>query len=219
MNLLKRAGRLLIHNFWWRVLALAIAVVIWALVASEPELSTFETVPLQFRGLPDDIEMSTPPAETVTLELRGPSSELRGLAGSRAPSVVLDMSGVTPGVRSFSIDKSDVRLARGVRLMRAVPSEVQFDFDRRLERTIPVKPRFAGPGAASVAHFEVTPPSLMIVGPSRHVAHINFVSTDPVDVSSASGTAQFHVNAFVDDSFVRFESSPEVTVSVTMKNR
>lgn len=218
MNLLKRAGRLLIRNFWWRVLALAIAVAIWALVASEPELSTFATVPLQFRGLPDNIEMSTPPAETVTLELRGPSSELRDLTDSRSPSVVLDMTGVTPGMRSFSIDKSDVRLARGVRLVRAVPSEVQFDFDRRLERTIPVKVRFAG-SAASVAHYEVTPPRLMIVGPSRHVAHISSVYTDPIDVSSVSGSAQFHVNAFVDDSFVRFESSPEVTVSVTVKNQ
>jgi YbbR domain-containing protein len=217
MSLLKRAGRLLIENFWWRVLALAIAVVIWALVASEPELSTFATVPLQFRGLPDDIEMSTPPAETVTLELRGPSSELRGLTDSRSPAVVLDMTGVTPGIRSFSIDKTDVRLARGVRLVRAVPSEVEFDFDRRLERTVPVKVRFAGTGAGLVARYTVTPPSLTIVGPSRHVARISSVYTDPIDVSSISGTAELRVNAFVDDSFVRFESSPEVTVDLTLK--
>lgn len=219
MSLLKRAGRLLIQNFWWRMLALVIAVAIWALVASEPELSTFATVPLQFRGLPDNIEMSAPPAETVTLELRGPSSELRGLTDSRSPSVVLDMTGVTPGIRSFRIDKTDVRLARGVRLVRAVPSEVQFDFDRRLERTVPVKVRFAGAGAASVAHYEVNPPSLTIVGPSRHVARISSVSTDPVDITSLSGTAPFHINAFVDDSFVRFESSPEVTVNLTLKKQ
>lgn len=219
MSLLKRAGRLLIQNFWWRVLALVIGVAIWALVASEPELSTFATVPLQFRGLPDNIEMSTPPAESVTLELRGPSSELRTLTDSRSPSVVLDMTGVTPGVHSFSIDKTDVRLARGVRLVRAVPSEVQFDFDRRLERTVPVKVRFAGTGAALVAHYEVTPPSLTIVGPSRHVARITSISTDPVDVSSLSGSAQFRINTFVDDSFVRFETSPEVTVNVTLKKQ
>jgi len=220
MNLLKRLGGMLIHNFGWRVLALVLAVAIWAMVASEPELSTFATVPLEYRNLPDDIEMSSPPAETVTLELRGPSGELRGLGDSRSPSVVLDMSGAQPGVRTFSIGDGNVRLARGVRMVRAIPSEVRFDFDRRVERTIPVKVRFADDETGSrVVRYSVAPDTLSIVGPSRHVARVVSALTDPVNVSVASGTSKFRVNAFVDDSYVRFQSSPEVAVTVTMARK
>lgn len=219
MNLFRRAWGILVHNFWWRVLALAIAVVIWALVASEPELSTFATVPLEYRNLPDDIEMTTPPEETVTLELSGPSTELRGFGNTRSPAVVLDMSGVAPGVRTFSIAASSVRLPSGVQFVRSIPSEVRFDFDSRLERSIPVKVRFSGPAASSVGHYEVTPPSLEVVGPSRHVARLTSVLTDPVDVSGGSGATTFQTNAFVDDSFVRFVTSPTVTVTVTLKPR
>ena len=39
--------RLVFHNFGWKLLSLAVAVVLWALVASEPELSTFATVRLR----------------------------------------------------------------------------------------------------------------------------------------------------------------------------
>ena len=56
-----------------------VAVVIWALVASEPELSTFATVRLEYKNLPDDLEISSDPVSSVVLELRGPSGELRGV--------------------------------------------------------------------------------------------------------------------------------------------
>jgi len=218
MSILKQAWGLLVHNFWWRVLALVLAVSIWAMVASEPELSMFATVPLEYRNLPDDLEMSSPPSETVTLELRGPSAELRGLGDSRSPAVVLDMSDALPGTRTFRIEDQSVRLARGVRLVRAIPSEVRFDFDRRLTRRIPVKVRFAdAPDGYKVTDYSVTPDQMMIVGPSRHVERVASALTDPVAVSPAAGTSVYRVSAFVDDDYVRFQSPADVAVTVTVK--
>lgn len=214
MNPAKRAGQALIHNFWWRVLALVVAVSIWAVVASEPELSTFTTVPVEYRNMPDELEMSSQPAETVTLELRGPSGELRGFRENRQPFVELDMSDITPGVHTFNIDSDDVRLPRGVRLVRAFPSEVRIEFDRRLVRSIPVKVRFTD--GSNVARYHAVPDKLVVVGPARRVEQLDAALTDRVDASSASGTSEYHVNAFVDDAFVRFQSSSEVAVTVTM---
>ena len=45
------------------------------------------------------------------------------------------------------------------------------------------------------------------------------VVTDPIDVSNVVGTSEFRVNAFVEDPYVRFEGSPQVTVTVTMKKK
>src|ERR1019366_9726546 len=84
--------RLVFHNFWWKLLALAIAVVLWALVASEPELSTFATVRLEYRNLRDDLEISSDPVASVSLELRGPSGELRATGDGIPPAVGLDTS-------------------------------------------------------------------------------------------------------------------------------
>ncbi len=54
---------------------------IWAMVASEPELSTFVSTQVEYKNLPDDLEISSNPVTTVLLELRGPSGELQGLGG------------------------------------------------------------------------------------------------------------------------------------------
>lgn len=222
MKVLRWLGGFVVENAAWKVLSLLIAVILWAVVASEPELAAFATAPVEYKNLPEDLEISSETVSEVSLELRGPSGELRGLHdGGLRPAVILDMSGVRRGERTFAIDSGNVKLARGVRLVRAIPSEVRLDFERRAAKDVPVVPRFTGNGAGGyvVANWSVGPPELPIVGPADHVTRVRQVVTDPVDVSNVVGTSEFRVNAYVDDPYVRFHSSPQVAVSVTMKKK
>jgi YbbR domain-containing protein len=212
---------LVYRNFLWKLLAVAIAVIIWALVASEPQLSTFATVRLEYKNMPEGLEISSDPVTTIVLELRGPQGELRGVGETIRPAVVLDMSNMAPGERTFPIGGGNVKLARGVHLVRAVPSEVRFTFEQRRSRMAPVQPRFGGEGQNGyvVAAVNVEPREIEVIGPRTRVARITSVSTDPIDVSNVTGTAEFHVNLFVDDPFLRFDSEPEAMVTVTMKKK
>jgi hypothetical protein len=222
-----RALRWVTDNFLWKLLALVIAVAIWMLVASEPELSQFATVRLEFKNLPEDLEISSEPVSSVSLELRGPSGEMRSVSGepygmgSVRPAVILDMTGVQPGERTFPIGNGNVRLARGVRLVRAIPSEVRFLFENRATRSVPVNPRFSGLGSNGYtpAVVSVHPKQMEIAGPASRVARVKEAVTDAVDISHVVGTSEFHVNAYLDDPFVRLEGSPQVTVSVVMKKQ
>jgi len=212
-------ARLVSHNFWWKVLALAIATLIWALVASEPELSTFVTARLEYKDLPGELELSSEPVTQIVLELRGPPGELRGMGdGGQHPGAILDMSNAAPGERTFPIGAANVRLSRGVHLVRAIPSQVRIAFERRLERSVPVVVRMHGDvrGHYRIASATAEPAQLAIFGPQSRVAHVNSVLTDPVDVSSLTATGRFQVNAFSGDAFVRFRSTPAVTVTVTI---
>jgi YbbR domain-containing protein len=218
-----RRLRWITENFGWKVLALASAFALWALVASEPELSVFVTVPLAYKNLPDDLEISADPVNTVSLELRGPSGDLGafGDTGSVRPAVIVDMTGVQAGERTFPLGDDNVKLARGVRLVRAIPSEARFEFERRASKRVDVRPRFGGEEGSgyAVESVRVDPRQLPLLGPASRVARIRDVTTDRVDVSSVVGTAEFRVNAFVEDPYVRFEGSPQVTVTVTMKKK
>jgi len=222
-RVLKWVRALLLENFAWKLISLAIAVVIWALVASEPELTTLATVRVEYKNLPDDLEISSATVDAIRLELRGPSGELRsvGETGGSHPAVILDMSSIQPGEHTFSIGSGNIKLPRGVQLVRAIPAEVRFDFERRLVRSVPVVVRFSGEGQNGyvVASKTVDPEELRIVGPASRVARANAAVTDPVDVSSVVGTSEFRVNAFIEDPYVRFESSPQVRVTVTMKKK
>jgi YbbR domain-containing protein len=218
---LKWLRDLLFQNLGWKLLSLAIALVIWALVATEPELATFANVRLEYKNLPEGLEISSEPVSSVMLELRGPSGALRGAGEAIHPAVVIDMSDAEAGERTFSIGDRNVKVVRGVRLVRAIPSEVRFQFEPRRMHTVPVQVRFVGEGQNGyvVSEFHVDPPEMDITGPRSRVARITSVIADPIDLSNKTGTSQFHVNVFTDDSFVRFLGTPEVVVTVTMKKK
>jgi YbbR domain-containing protein len=218
---LKWIRDLLFQNLGWKLLSLAIAVVIWALVATEPELATFANVRLEYKNLPEGLEISSEPVSSVMLELRGPSGALRGTGDAIHPAVVIDMSDAESGEHTFSIGDRNVKVMRGIRLVRAIPSEVRFNFEPRRMRTVPIQVRFLGEGqnGYEIAEYHVNPPEMDITGPRSRVARIAAAIADPIDLSSKTGISQFHVNVFTDDSFVRFLNAPEAVVTVTMKKK
>ncbi|MGA2592327.1 MAG: hypothetical protein ABSH32_20640 [Bryobacteraceae bacterium] len=50
--------KLFTQNVGWKLLSLAAAVLLWIAVASEPELSTFISLPVEYKNLPTDLEIS-----------------------------------------------------------------------------------------------------------------------------------------------------------------
>ena len=222
MRLLKWLAGLLTQNFAWKLLSLAIAVVLWSLVASEPELSTFAVVGVEYKNLPEGLEISSDLVSSLRLELRGPSGALRGLGeGGMRPEVILDMSGVEPGERTFEIGDGNVRLPRDVRLMGAIPPAVRFRFERSGTRTVPIKPRFTNEenGGYVVAQVAVSPETVEIAGPSSRVAKVSAAAADEINVPGRAGTFQYQVNVFLEDPQVRFVAVPRVTVTVTVKKK
>jgi YbbR domain-containing protein len=221
MRAIKWLRELIFRNLGWKLLALAVAVLIWALVATEPELSTFTTVHLEYKNLPEGLEISSDPVASVVLELRGPQGELHGVGETVRPSVVLDMSNMDPGEHTFQIGNGNVKLARAVQLVRSVPSQVRFTFEARRIHSVPVRARFTGEGMNGyvIAGVNIEPKEMEITGPRSRVGRVTSVLTDQIDLSNVTGTSEFHVNVFVDDPFVRFESAPEATVTVSMKKR
>ncbi|MEO8371554.1 MAG: CdaR family protein, partial [Candidatus Solibacter sp.] len=205
----------------WKLLSLAIAVVIWALVATEPELATFASVRLEYKNLPQGLEISSDPVSSVLLELRGPAGALRSVGDGAHPNVVLDMSEAGTGEHTFTITGRNVKVMRGVHLVRAIPSEVRFRFEPRRNHTVPVHVRFINEGQNGyvIESHKVNPPEMELTGPRSRVARIAEVQADPVDLAGATGVTEFRVNVFAEDSFVRFMNTPEAVVTVTMKKK
>lgn len=206
-------------NLGWKILALGIAVLLWLSVASEPELSTFLSVPVEFKNMPSDLDISSDIVETVYLETRGPSGRLRDLSDSGA-AVFLDFGAVQqPGLRTFTISQDNVILPRDIQLVRSIPAQLQFRFEKREIRRVPVEVRVSRPPAAGyhVAEMRIQPPAVAIVGPEDSVVRTHSALTDPIDLSGVVSTTQFRVNTFLTERHARFQGSSQVVVRVTVK--
>jgi len=207
---------LLRKNLAWKILSLLIAVMLWYIIVRDPDLATSVTVPVLFRGMPHELEISSDLPDRVQLEVRGPSKQLAPESLATA-AVILDLGSVhEPGERTYTITPENVSLPNGVQLARAIPSQVRLNFEHRLARDVPVRIRISKepPPGYQVVRQEAVPDKLRIVGPETNVRQVSVVETDAIDLSSVVAAAEFRVQAFVGDPWVRFESSPVVQVKV-----
>jgi hypothetical protein len=210
---------ILTRNFGWKAGSLLSAVLLWIAFSAEPDIVTEHTVPILYRGLPTQFLVTGDVPNSIELELRGPSGRLT--AANLADTVVLlDVSSIdSPGERTVTIGGENLNLPRNVTFLRAVPSQLRLRFSRIASKDVPVEVRFSGalPAGYRVASQSAEPPHLSVVGSEARVEAVTGVETDAIDLGRVTQSGEYRVNAFVKDPQVRFESSPVVTVRVTIE--
>jgi len=210
---------LITQNIGWKIFSLLVSVLLWFTYASDPEIGAFVAVPVEYRGMPDDLEIGSDLVGSVSIDLRGPSEKVANFSAVKS-AVILDFSSIhKPGEQTFQIDERNVNLPSGMRLVRAIPAQIRLQFERRTRHDVPVQVRFAGApsNGYQLDRFEAQPNELTLVGPESHVRKIEYAVTDPIDLSTVVAESEFRVNAFVGDPHVRFEKPAKISVKVYME--
>jgi YbbR domain-containing protein len=211
-----RVKNLLTHNIGWKLLSLMAAIGVWMNVASEPELTTIVSVPVEYKNFPANFEISSDIVESIDVEAHGPAGLLRNL-GDGHLAAVIDLSNIrTPGERTFTLTESLLRIPRDVTLIRTIPAQVRFRFEHRATRLVPVKISFSGklPPGKRVVSFAADPPELRIAGPESRVMAVESLDADPFDLTGESRTASRVVAVYTAEPQVRILNAPRVTVKV-----
>ena len=68
--------RVVTNNLGWKLLSVALAVLLWIAVEGEPELVTVQAVPVFYRNVEPSLALVSNPPTAVRLELRGSSDVL-----------------------------------------------------------------------------------------------------------------------------------------------
>ena len=213
--------QVLTRNLVWKLVALAAAFLIWVGVANEPSLATIVTVPVEYNNFPKELEISSPIIDTINVEARGPSGQLRGLHDSRLAAVV-DFGNVkSPGQRTFTLSSANLNLPRGIELVRTIPAQLRFTFDYHAVRELPVTVPFSGkiPSGYAVASVEVLPPALRIGGPKSQVENMAKLTADPFDVSNVTGDTEQTLSVFAGEPEVRILGAAQVRVKIHVAQR
>jgi len=204
------------HNFGLKLLALIIAVILWAVVTRDPMAEIAINVPIEFHHVPENLEISSEVIPQAQIRVRGPARVLRELAQTEIHPVI-DLQGVSPGERTFDLTTKQIRLPREVQVVQVVPTQLRVSFDRRITREVEVKPRVTGTFASGfkILSASVEPNKITIVGPEHRVSLIDDAVTDPVDATGVMGSATFSTNVYIADPLVRPMNPGPVRVTVT----
>jgi len=210
--------RYVFPNLGLKLISLALAVGLWLAVAREPIAEVAVDVPIEFRDLPVNLEISSESIPKAQIRLRGPEREVHRLEPADVYAEI-ELEGLHPGERSFDLTARQIHKPSGLQVVQVVPSEIHLSFDVRETREVPVQPRVVGTFAESyqISKVWTDPASVTITGPRKRVEAVESAIVDPVDVSGAMGRATWVRHAYVSDPLVQVSSTDPVRITVLME--
>jgi len=201
-----------------KVMSIALAALLWLIVAGEQIVERALRIPLEFTNMPPQLEPVGDPLDVVDVRVRGSSGRLSRIAAGEVVAVV-DLQGARPGQRLFHVAGSDVRAPFGVEVVQVAPSSLYMTFEPSATKSVPVMPEVEGEPAAGfeVATRAAEPATVEVVGPQSAVAAMTTAITEPVSVAGASAPVVEMVSVGVSDPTVRLKSVEPVRVTVTVR--
>jgi YbbR domain-containing protein len=202
-------------NLPFKIVSLAIAVLLWWVVGRDQPVEMPLTVPLEFVNAPANLDINSDYPLQARVTLRGPQRQLQNLNASEIHALV-NTRGAEPGERTYDLTADNIRAPRNVRVVQIVPAQIHVTFDRSVERAVRVQPRVIGTlvSGYSIRQVKAQPGTITILGPARRVNAIDTAMTDPVDATGVVGSGVFTTHAYVADPLVRVQSPEPIHVTV-----
>ena len=210
--------RHVLHNFGIKLLSLALAVGLWRAVTRDPVAVVAVDVPIEFRDIPENLEISSASVPHAEIRVRGPQRIVRRLQPADIYAEI-ELGGMKPGEHTFDLTAQEIHQPRELEVVQVIPSQLHLAFDTRLIRQVPVHPRVIGNFAQGyqIAHIDVDPATVTISGPRQRVEVVEAAITDPVDASGTMDRATFVRHAYVSDPLVQVTNPNPVRVTVIME--
>jgi len=203
------------RNLGLKVMAIALASLLWLTVAGQHVVERSLRVPLEFRNIPKALEIVGNTPDTIDVRVRGSSAVLTRLQPGEIVAV-LDVSGARTGSRLFQVRADEVRAPFGVEVTQVVPSTLALELERSARRKVSVVPAVDGQPAPGyvVGTKTVDPPTVDIIGPESRVRQISEATTEPVSIKGARARVRDTVNVGVIDSAVRLAQPQTAQVTI-----
>jgi YbbR domain-containing protein len=111
------------HNFWLKLLALAISFSLWALYTREPFAEVAYNVPIAYVNVPTGLAVSGDTLNTVHVLIRGRSGLLRRVVSSDL-DISIDMTNTQLGDDDVRVRRRMVHVPYGTEVVEVTPTRL-----------------------------------------------------------------------------------------------
>ncbi len=191
---------------------------LWYIVAGGEGTEMVVPVSLEFRNVPEGMEVLEESVQQVNIRLRGSSEILRRVPPQDIQARV-NLSGAQLGEQGFFLNPENVAVPFGVRVLRVTPSTVNLKLDRTERHNVQVLPRVVGspPADFELANIYLNPVEIEVIGPASRIEGLEQVTTEPVSVEGLRETYTQTVQVMLEDPYVRPTSARGVEVTLEVR--
>lgn len=195
--------RNLFKNPVQKLLAFSFALIIWALAPTARKEILTEAqffVPVSYVNLPKDIEITSPPLQSVSVAVEFSQKDIKDIHPSNF-QVIIDLEKAESGEKEYTILPRNIKSPSSVNVVKVSPEKIKLAFEKSIERTLPVHPVFIGELAKGYVIKKVIldPQSLKIRGPVSVLRKMEQLETRAINIDQVDSDLDMVVHVLFPD--------------------
>jgi YbbR domain-containing protein len=205
--------RVFVVNGSLKLIAFVLTLALFIWVREDRESAVTGYVPVS-PVIPEGMVLVSDPVERVRVTVGGRWTDLNKFDPSQLQTIRLNVEEDTSGLVSITADM--IKLPPGLRVTSIQPNYVRVELEPAASHSVPIRPRIAGEPAESfdLGDVAVRPPRIQVTGPESSVENLEYVWTEPVDVTDRTESFEKRVNLRIDDPYVQYDVDRIITVKV-----
>jgi YbbR domain-containing protein len=209
---MNRFFNLVTHNFWYKVAALALAVLIWAIVQGEEILELNRKVSIKLQ-VPDNHIVREDPLPQLDATIRGPRILMGDLLNRKELNATIKLGPNDKGELRLRISKDNFSdWDERISLTIHEPASISVLVDEKATERIPIREVLQGAPADGYIIEKVTlkPKSIEVTGLRSELRKVKEIITEPIDITGIKQSKTLEA-AIVSHGLSRAELSESIT--------
>jgi len=202
------------------LISLVLASLLWLAVSHEVSSEIGLEVPLEYRNIPADLEITGDTTNMVQVRVRGSSNVIRDVTAKNV-STTIDLSRMRAGEKIVALSPQNVQVPFGAEVIRVNPSTVRFSLERTLVKTVPIVPVVVGQPAEGYEIHEVklSPAIAQVEGPESRLNTMMSIATVPVRIDGKQSTIEQTADLDIPDPQIRLQRPSPVSIRVEIRRK
>jgi YbbR domain-containing protein len=195
-----------------------LAIFIWFFFAGEKESLISFTTPIEFRNFPRNYELLSISADRAEVQISGSRRLLLQLKPDQI-GLSLNMEEIKPGKNTFVLTRKNLSMPPGFDVVKIYPNELTVAMEEKKTKPLLVEPQWTGdlPEGKKLLSHKVLPESIVVIGTPPVLKELTSIKTEPIDLSSITGTETVEVNLVISGTAVRLSPDAPRKVKVSLE--
>jgi len=165
-------------------MALAIAMVLWAIAHGERDSEQNFDIPVALHGLPDDVVVTEQSESEINIRVQGSRAALRNVSPTTMEYPVA-VEGAKPGPGIYDVEASYIDAPRGVKVVSRSPARIAVKFEPRGRKNVRIRPDIEGEVSEGflLGDIAVEPERVWLTGARSDVLRLTEALTETVDIT------------------------------------
>jgi hypothetical protein len=205
-------------NLGTKSISFVLVLLLWIFMAGQQRAEIWLTLPLEYRNMPETMEMVGELMSRVEVGIRGPRGMISGISPDQVRAHV-DLSQALRGLNYIRLTTENIRVPMGTEVVKINPSLIRLRLEEVRTRSIPIKVQFMGkvPKPFYLKTFGVEPAVVLIQGPESTLARVREILTEPVDLSQITEDTKMVVDLAINPPQLRLAPNQPFQVTVDVK--